>query len=131
MSDGKFNYTYSAPNENERREIESIKKQYTGVTEKEDKLNLLRSLNRRVHRPPLIISVAVGIIGTLVFGLGMTMVLEWGIVLWGVIAGAAGILLAAAAYPVYKAVLKRNKQKYGARIVALSNELLNEDDDEQ
>ena len=126
MSDNdKFSYTYSAPNESERREIESIKKQYTSTPKKEDKLERLRSLNRRVTQPPMIVGLLIGILGTLVLGVGMTMSLEWNLLLWGVIVGIIGIALAAVAYPIYRAILKRNKHKYGQQIIELSDELLN------
>lgn len=121
----KFNYSYSAPNESERREIESIKKQYISAPKKEDKLERLRDLNKRVMQPPLIISLTIGIVGTLVMGVGLTMVLEWNIVAWGVMTGILGAAIAASAYPIYKAILNRNKRKYGKRIIELSDDLLN------
>ncbi len=121
----KFNYSYSAPNESERREIESIKKQYISAPKKEDKLERLRDLNKRVMQPPLIISLTIGIVGTLVMGVGLTMVLEWNIVAWGVMTGILGAAIAALAYPIYKAILNRNKRKYGERIIELSDDLLN------
>lgn len=127
-NDNKFNYTYSAPTENERREIESIKRQYLPVQHKEDKIENLRNLNKRVTQPPVIIGLTIGIIGILVMGLGMTMVLEWSINVWGVIVGIIGIAVAAAAYPVYRTVLNRNKKKYGQRIIELSDELLNSEE---
>ncbi|MDE6059280.1 MAG: hypothetical protein K2G44_04485 [Clostridia bacterium] len=121
----KFDYTYSAPTENERREIESIRKRYTPPQENESKLEELRRLNNRVIRPPMIIGWIIGIFGTLIFGAGMTMVLEWDIKIWGIIVGIIGVAIAAVAYPIYKAVLKRNKRKYGQQIIDLSNDLLN------
>lgn len=124
MSD-KFSYTYSAPSESERREIESIKKQYTAAPKNEDKLEKLRRLDMRVTQPPMIVGLIVGIIGTLIMGLGMAMALEWNIMLWGIVVGVIGIALAAAAYPVYRVILKRNKRKYGQLIIELSDELLN------
>ncbi len=124
-NENRFEYTYSAPTENERREIESIKKQYVPTQEKEDKLEKLRKLNKRVIQPPMIIGSATGVIGTLVFGLGMAMVLEWGIIVWGVMVGIIGAAFMAVAYPVYCVILRRNKKKYGKQIVELSNELLN------
>lgn len=126
-NENKFEYTYSAPTESERREIESIKKQYVASPVQEDKMETLRRLNKRVTRPPLIVSIIVGVIGTLVMGLGMTMVLEWGITVWGVIVGVAGVAIAAAAYPIYKAILGRNKRRLGQQIIDLSNELLNKE----
>ena len=121
----KFDYTYSAPTENERREIESIRKRYTPPQENESRLEELRRLNNRVIKPPMIIGWIIGIFGTLVFGAGMTMVLEWDIKVWGIIVGIIGVAIAGVAYPIYKAVLKRNKRKYGQQIIDLSNELLN------
>lgn len=126
--DDKFDYTYSAPTESERREIEDIKKQYAAAPEKEDKLEMLRRMNKRVTQPPLIVALIIGIAGTLVMGLGMTMVLEWNILVWGVVVGLAGVAIAAVAYPVYKAFLHRNKRKYGARIIELSDELLHREE---
>lgn len=129
-NEDKFNYVYSAPTESERREIESIKKQYMPTSEKEDKLEILRKLNQRVTQPPIIIGIAIGITGTLIMGLGMTMVLEWNIVVWGAIIGIIGVAIAATAYPIYKAILKRNKKRYGQQIIDLSNELLNTNEHE-
>ena len=121
----KFEFNYSAPSEQERKEIESIRRQYTTVTEtKDDKLFRLRKLNSYVNNSATIIGLVFGVIGLLIFGLGMTMVLEWSLVLWGVIVGAVGVIPMAIAYPVYKAVYKKNKLKYGEEILALSNELL-------
>ncbi len=127
----KFDYVYSAPTEDERREIESIKKQYMPDGKKADKLEDLRELNKRVTRPPFIFGLTIGIIGVLVMGVGMTMVLEWNVLIWGIVVGVVGIGIAAVAYPVYKAVLKANKKKYGRRIIELSNELLNEEENKK
>lgn len=120
----KFEYSYSAPTEEERREIESIRKQYVSAPEEEGIIRL-RRLNKRVTRPPFVVSFIVGIIGTLILGVGMTMTLEWKIYVWGSVVGIFGIAVAAVAYPIRKAMLKRNKRKYGQEIIALSNELLN------
>lgn len=127
-SQDKFDFSYSAPTEAERREIESIKKQYTAGAQKEDKLETLRKLNKKVTRPPRIVGLTAGIVGTLIMGLGMTMVLEWSVTVWGVIVGALGVAIIAAAYPLYRAILGRNKGKYGGQIIDLSNELLNKND---
>lgn len=127
MSDeDKFNYSYYAPNESERREIENIKKQYIFAPKREDKLERLRELNKRVTQPPMIVSLTMGIIGVLITGLGMAMVLEWNIMVWGIIVGVIGLAVAAVAYPVYREILNRNKRRYGRQIIELSNELLNE-----
>lgn len=127
----KFEFTYAAPSEQERREIESIKRQYMPASKKENKFDELRDLNKKVVQPPSIIGLTVGILGTLIMGTGMAMALELGIMVWGIIVGVIGLAIAAVAYPIYKAVLGRNKRKYGQKIIELSDELLNTQDDRQ
>lgn len=121
----KFEYTYSAPTEEERKEIDSIRKAYQPQEEKKSKLERLRALDLKVRRMPMAAGLSVGTVGILTAGLGMTMVIEWSVFVWGVLVGVVGIAVAAVAYPVYKGLLNRNKRKYGQEILALSDELLN------
>ena len=127
MSDKKFRYTYTAPTEEERREIESIRAAYRKDVRSE-KLERLRRLNARVKNGAMSVALTLGVLGLLVFGLGMTMILEWGILAGGVAVSAAGVLPMAAAAPAYNFVLRRGKEKYGEEIVRLSEELLGDDD---
>lgn len=122
MSD--FQYTYSAPTEEERKQIESIRKQYVEQKETEGKMERLRMLDRKVKTTANTVALSVGIVGTLVFGTGMTMVLEWSMLPGGIAVSALGSVCVALAYPLYQAVLKRNKKKYGEEILRLSEELL-------
>lgn len=123
-----FSYTYSAPTEEERRQINSIRRQYMNKdVEPVDKKTRLKQLHSHVITSASVTSLTVGIIGTLIFGLGMTMVLEWQLPLYGVITGIVGAIPMALAYPVYKLVLKKNKEKHGEEILRLSAELLGED----
>lgn len=122
----KFTYSYEAPTETERREIEDIKKDYEPRTKEENKLEKLRALDKKVKLPPLIAAIVLGVVGTLIFGTGLTMALEWNLILWGTVVMVPGFILAAIAYPVKKHILKRNKQKYGEEILKLSEELLHE-----
>lgn len=127
MSDKKFRYTYTAPTEEERREIESIRAAYR-KDGRSEKLERLRRLNARVKNAAMSVALTLGVLGLLVFGLGMTMILEWGILAGGVAVSAAGVLPMAAAAPAYNFVLRRGKEKYGEEIVRLSEELLGDDD---
>ena len=130
-SNGKFIYLYSVPTATERTEIENIRNRYTGKTEEKSKLERLRELDGRAKNPPLILGLFLGIIGTLIFGLGLTMILEWKIYVWGVGVAVIGCVPAVLAYPMHNLLLKRNKQKYGAEIVRLSDELLNETEEKE
>ena len=121
-----FNYKYSAPTEEERREIDSIRRQYAPKEQTESKIERLRRLDALVKNTAIIWSLCLGVIGTLIFGLGLTLILEWNVFLWGLVAMAVGSLPIIIAYPVYKSVLKKYKNRYGEEILRLSEELLNE-----
>ena len=71
-------------------------------------------------------SLVSGVVGCLIFGLGLTMVLEWKILVWGILLMAVGSVPMAAAYPIYRKVLQKYKNRYGEEILRLSEELLNE-----
>ena len=122
-----FEFSYSAPTEDERREVESIKRGYLSKTEKESKLEKIRALDNKVKRMPTTVALTLGIIGTLIFGLGMTCVLEWGRVGLGVALGLVGGIVALIAYPIYKCVHNSNKAKYGEEILKLAEEILKKD----
>ena len=122
----KFSYTYSAPTEAERREVESIRRQYKTDTAVESKVDRLRKLHSRVMGVASSASLAVGIIGLLIFGLGMAMVLEFGMIIGGIIVSSVGICPILLAYPIYNIVVKRGKKKYGDEILSLSEEILGE-----
>lgn len=128
MSEDKFVYNYTAPTEEERREIEDIKRQFVPAEAKEDKLTKLRRLNKKVNVPPKIFAYCFGVCALLIFGLGLTMVLEWSLYVWGSIVAAAGFALMCVTHIIYKALLARRKKLYGQDIIDLSNELLNKDD---
>ncbi len=127
MDENKFSYNYSAPTKEERREIEDIKRRYSAETPTESKMERLRHLDKKVKRSPTAVSLSLGIVGTLVFGLGLTMVLEWNMLTTGIIVMLAGCLPIAAAYPLHNLILAKNKKKYGEEIVKISEELLGEE----
>lgn len=121
----KFEYSYSAPTEAERKEIESIKKQYMAEEKREETdMEKLRRLDAKVKNMPTMYALIVGIFGTLLFGLGLAMVLEWEMMLWGIVVMVIGAIPAGLAYPIYQFTLKEGKKKYGAEILELSEKLL-------
>lgn len=122
-----FEFKYVAPTAEERKEIESIKNSYVEKPEI-DKLSYLRSLDNKVKNTPTIVSLILGVLGLLIFGLGFSMVLEWGIILWGIIVGLLGVAIIIIAYPVYVIILKNLKCKYSEEIIKLSDDLLTTND---
>lgn len=120
-----FRYTYTAPDGEERKYVENIRRQYAFHTE-DGKVEELKRLDDKVKRAPRAISLSLGIFGCLLFGLGMALTLEYGLVAAGIVASAVGLIPIAAAYPLHGALLKRRKERYAERIFKLSEEILNE-----
>lgn len=124
-----FNFKYTALSQEERKEIDSIRRQYCPSEQKESKLERLRRLDALVKNSAVIWSLVLGILGLLTFGLGLTMILEWNIWLWGIVVMLIGSVPIALAYPVYLKILNKNKKRYGQEILTLSEELLNQSQD--
>ena len=115
-----FEYTYSAK---QQQEIESIRKKY--LPKEEDKMERIRKLDREAERPGIIASLATGVIGALILGIGMCCTMVWGESLFvlGIFVGVIGSALIAAAYPLYKKVTRVQREKVAEQILALTNEL--------
>lgn len=126
-SEKTFKYTYRAPTIDERKEVESIRKQYLPETKQEQNISKLIKLDRKVKTVPQVIALTIGIVGILVFGLGLTMVLEWNLTIFGVIVGIVGAVFMSVNYFIYKAIYNKFKNKYGEEIIKLSEEILNDD----
>jgi len=125
MSD-KFEYTYSAPTEQERKEIEHIQNQYKPKEKSSEKLTRLRKLDAKVKNTPIMISIILGVVGILTFGLGLTLILEWQKYVLGVIFSVIGCVPMGIAYFAYNKIHTILKNKYSAEILTLSGELLND-----
>ncbi len=116
-----FEYTYSAERQ---KEVEAIRKKYE--PKKEDKIDVLRKMDKDAEKPGTIVSVIVGIIGTLILGMGMTCSLLWkgNLFIPGIFIGILGIVIMGAAVPIYKIITKKQREKIAPQILALSEELL-------
>ncbi len=125
MENNEFEYNYTAPTEAERREIASIIRQYEAKSDKQIKLERIRRLDSFVQNFSTTLSLIIGVMGTLIFGLGMAMILVWNIMVFGIIVCVVGAVPVAAAYPIFLVTMKRNKEKYGEEILKLSEEILN------
>ena len=116
-----FHYTYSAK---EQEELKRIRQKY--APPEEDKMELLRRLDRSVTEKGTVISIVLGVIGTLILGLGMSCVLVWQGTLFlpGIIIGLAGIGILASAYPVYSRVTRKERERIAPEILRLTEELM-------
>jgi uncharacterized membrane protein HdeD (DUF308 family) len=123
-----FRFTYSAA---QQQEVEHIRKKYLPQAEEENKMEQLRKLHHSASEKAQARAIAVGTMGALILGIGMSLCMtDLGAALGnlalliGIFAGLAGILLVALAYPVYNRVLKKQRQRIAPQILRLSEELL-------
>ena len=126
MDNHSFEYTYSAA---QQKEVEEIRKKY--LPKEEDKMEQLRKLHAIPTQKAQAASLAVGIVGALIMGTGMSLAMtdigaELGslAMVLGIFAGVAGMVLAALAYPAYNRVLRKQREKIAPEILRLSDELL-------
>lgn len=113
-----FQYTYSAK---QQEEIQKIREKY--LPSKEDKLEQLRKLDKKVENAGLIWALAVGVIGTLILGLGMSLVLVWGKLVLGIPVGVVGMIGVALAFPIYMYIIKKQRETIAPQILKLTEEL--------
>lgn len=114
----KFEYTYSAK---QQAELENIRKKY--LPKEETKMEKLRRLDKSAERSGTVISIIAGVVGTLIMGFGMCLCLEWAQFIAGVIIGIAGIIILGAAYPLFKYITKRQREKITPEILRLTEEI--------
>lgn len=117
MENKSFTYNYSAVR---NKEVESIRRKY--MPHEESKLEKLKRFDYRVQMAGMIEGLCFGIIGALVFGIGMCFFLD-------VFAGAAwltailmicGTLLMILAYPIYRRIARKTKAELTPEILSLS-----------
>ena len=121
-----FHFTYSAA---QQQEVEDIRKKY--LPKEEDKMEQLRKLHAVPTQKAQAASLAVGILGALIMGTGMSLAMtDIGAALGslamviGIVIGIVGMVLVALAYPLYNRVLKKQREKIAPEILRLSDELL-------
>ena len=124
-----FSFTYSAE---QQKEIEAIRKKY--LPKEADKMQQLRTLHAVPTQKAQAWAIAIGVIGALIMGTGMSLAMtELGemlgshrefAMLIGIVIGIVGMVLVALAYPIYNRVLKKQREKIASEILRLSDELL-------
>jgi len=121
-----FEYTYSAQ---QQEEILRIREKYAAP--REDKMAALRRLDQSAGQKAQAASIAVGVIGTLILGTGMSLLMTDFAHLGGMLtlllglgAGIAGLVLVALAYPIYQKTLTKERARIAPEILRLTDELM-------
>ncbi|MBE6556900.1 MAG: dihydropteridine reductase [Ruminococcaceae bacterium] len=121
MENSTFSYQYSAER---NKEVESIRKKY--MPHEESKLDTLKRLDRRVQSAGTLEGLCLGVIGALVFGIGLCFGLDvfagaaWISVLFMII----GTLIMIPAYPLYKRMARKVREQLTPEILRLSDEII-------
>ena len=116
-----FTYNYSAK---QNKEIEDIRRRY--LPQEENKLERLRKMDSRVRCAGMLEGLTIGIIGCLIFGIGMCFGLDvfmgadWLTLLFCAI----GIVLMLPAYPISKYLSSKTKEALAPKILSLSEEII-------
>ena len=106
----------------------------TQYMEKEStELDALRELDAKVKRPANVFAYTFGSISAIVMGAGMSLVMTdigatigiTSALVPGILVGVVGMIMALLNYPMYKGILGSRKKKYGAKILELSDKIMN------
>ena len=121
-----FSFTYSAE---QQKEIEAIRKKY--LPKEADRIQQLRKLHAVPTQKARAWAIAVGVIGALIMGAGMSLAMtEIGAALGslamvlGIAMGLVGMVLVALAYPLYNRLVKKERERIAPEIIRLTDELM-------
>lgn len=116
-----FEYTYSAP---QQAEVKKIREKY--LPKEQSKMDKLRDLDHKATQKGMALSLAMGITGALILGVGMCCTMVWrGI--WfvpGIVIGIVGIIGVSLAYPVYARTTRKERERIAPEILRLTEELM-------
>ena len=109
MAENENRVTYRCTAE-ELKEMDAFRAKYAPGAAGAD-LEAMRKLDRSVVRRATKRAVLTGVIGTLIFGAGLSMVLSLNLTVPGIILGCAGIAMMASMPALYGALLRREQAK--------------------
>ena len=116
-----FKYTYSAK---EQEELRKIRNKY--LPKEESQLEQLLRLDAQATQKATMYAIVVGVIGALIFGLGMCCCIVWRGVVFalGIIIGIIGFAVISLGYPLYNRSLKKERERVAPEILRLTDELI-------
>lgn len=126
----KSSYSYRAPTDKERKEIEAIREKYLD-TNAGSAMTKIKKLDKMVRRLAFYPSLIVGLLGFSSFGLGMAFSLKWKLLHIGIPLTIVGIVLLLLSLPIHIFLERALKKRYGPEILSLSNKALQEGEKEK
>lgn len=117
-----FTYTYCAQ---EQAELKKFREKYAPRDPMENKMEQLRAMDRKVESIGRARALTLGIMGTLMLGIGMCCTMVWKDIAFvpGIVVGVIGIAVLSTAYPVYRSVTRKEREKIAPEMMRLIEEL--------
>lgn len=111
--------------DNDKQLVQQIRSQYEDKGT--SKLEQLKKLDRKIKLPAEIVAYTIGIIGSLVLGIGLCLAMKviGNIMPLGIVIGCVGIIMVSINYFIYKQIVSIRKRKYGNAVIELADEMLN------
>lgn len=106
--------------------IKSINNKYKEEEKSSNKLNRLIVLDKSVTKAGLVWALTLGIIGILIFGLGMCLCLLWTKYVLGILVGIVGVVFMSLAMPLRNKAMLKKRKEVSKEILDLSSEMLSE-----
>lgn len=122
MNHNRFTMRYSPEHKDE---ILKIKEKYISETKEKSDIEKLKELDRKAEIPGQVVSLVLGVLGLLIMGGGMSLILEEIALVPGIVLGIIGIAVMIPAYPVYKILTKKNREKISAQVLELIDRISN------
>jgi len=121
LENNSFHYTYSAP---EQQEVKKIREKY--IPREESKLDRLRRLDESATKKGMALSLMTGTMSSLILGVGMCCCMVWAgwLFIPGIVIGIVGIVGVGMAYPMYKKVTQKERERIAPEILRLTDELM-------
>lgn len=118
-----FTYEYNAI---QQKEIREIREKYQMKPNEISQMDKLRMLDAGVTKKGSRVSLTVGTLSCLVLGTGMSCVMVWSEQLFiiGILIGIVGLIGVICAYPLYKHITKKERERIAPEILKLTDELL-------
>ncbi len=117
-----FDFSYVAPDSEEKRWIEDIRRQYLPEA-RGSKIAEIKSLHKKARRLAKFTAAVMGIVGCLVLGTGMSLTLVFEKMAAGIVVGLLGMLVIFLTYPVHQFLIEWGKKLYGDKILKLTDEV--------
>ncbi len=97
---------------------------YRSKTTTETKMQQLEALDKSVSQNATIVAIAIGLIGAMFFGVGLTCVTTWTeYFIAGIVIGVIGMIIIGVTYPIYNKMVNAKRDAVAPQILKLIEEI--------